>query len=121
MSVNFSAEMNNLQTLMRSSFLARLRCSQCTPLLMNFKDCLKMNRRRKNVVSQFSHFESRGCQICFPWYNIPTRSKIYQLTTKYIKWPSIIYPNRDFSYENIPFGNPIDNLKLIQHMGLPFY
>jgi hypothetical protein len=43
------------------------------------------------------------------------------LTTKYIKWPSIIYPNRDFSYENIPFGNPIDNLKLIQHMGLPFY
>jgi hypothetical protein len=66
----------------------------------------------------------------FPWHNIPkwgkytklpqnipNYHKIYQMTTKYTKWPqnkptlsitrpSKIYPNWDFWFENIPYGNP---------------
>jgi hypothetical protein len=49
--------------------------------------------------------------------NIPNGRKIYQMATKYTKWPqdiptspivrfSRIYPNWDFWFENTPSGNP---------------
>jgi hypothetical protein len=60
----------------------------------------------------------------FSWSKIPTRGKIYQITTNYTKWPknrpnghkipipnfsiaipSKIYPNWDFWFENKPSGN----------------
>jgi hypothetical protein len=57
----------------------------------------------------------------FPRYNKPKRGKIYQMATKYNKWPqnipnghtfsipkpSKIYPNCEFCYENIPSANPV--------------
>jgi hypothetical protein len=65
----------------------------------------------------------------FSWYNIPKGGKIYQMTTKYTKWPlhisngrkidqmnikctnifqrpSKIYPNWDYWFENKPPGIP---------------
>jgi hypothetical protein len=66
----------------------------------------------------------------FSWYKIPKRGEIYQMTTKYTKWPkdisngrkidqlvknipifsiarlSKIYPNWEFWFENKPSGNP---------------
>jgi hypothetical protein len=35
-----------------------------------------------------------------------------QMAVKYSKWPSEIYPNRDFWYENIPSGNPVLSINI---------
>jgi hypothetical protein len=56
----------------------------------------------------------------FSWYNIPTRRKIYQITTKYSKWPQTM-PNNNKIFQmatnytkwtkNLP-----DGYRIYQHL-----
>jgi hypothetical protein len=55
----------------------------------------------------------------FPWYNIPKREKIYQITIKYTKWPQSI-PNGHKIYQNIPSQVPPQFTQIII-FGLKIY
>jgi protoporphyrinogen oxidase len=45
------------------------------------------------------------------WYNIPKREKIYQIATKYTKWPQN-RPNGRKTYQYLPLQVPLENPKI---------
>jgi hypothetical protein len=51
----------------------------------------------------------------FSWYNIPKRGKIYQMTTKYTKWPKNVSNGRNIDQMDIKYTN-IFHYKTLQNL-----